>query len=136
MKKFLTAVLIVVGLLTAVVVAAIQTFDGNGRYVMSEFETEDIARQRAIQKAKENAQDKAAVYVKSFCQANGIDLTDDEISAVVHNTIIVDDVQLKQEAADINGERVVIWTATVKATIDTDSIFDFIARAEKARHND
>ncbi|MBR1645429.1 MAG: hypothetical protein IJ685_01505, partial [Selenomonadaceae bacterium] len=74
MKKFfrrtLTALLIVSGLLTVAVVGAeIKMFNGTGKYIMSEFENEEIAQKRAIQKAKEDAQDKAGVFLTSFSKS-------------------------------------------------------------------
>ena len=134
MKKFfrrmLTVLFVVAGLLTAVVVAAVQTFGGQGRYVMSDFDTESIAQQRAIQRAKEDAQDKAGVYLTGFSQSVNAVLTADEISAVTNNIIDIADVQLESKIADADGESVVIWTATIKANIDPDGIFDFIKRDE------
>ena len=136
MKKFFrhmfSALLIVAVLLTAAVVfAEIKMFDGSGRYVMSEFETESIARQRAIQKAKTDAQDKAGVYLTSFSQSVNSRITADEISAVTNNIIDVSDVKVDSKIVDADGEPVVIWTATLKAKIDTDGISDWLKRDDK-----
>ncbi|MBR1646386.1 MAG: hypothetical protein IJ685_06375, partial [Selenomonadaceae bacterium] len=83
MKKFfrhaLTTLIVFVTLLFAVIVgAAVQTFEGTGKYIMSEFETEEIAQKRAIQKATEDAQDKAGVYLTSFSKSVNANLVADE----------------------------------------------------------
>ena len=66
MKKFLAA-LLTAGLMftTSTVNAELKTYTGTDEYVMSEFETIDIAKQRAKQKAERNAQEKAGVYINS-----------------------------------------------------------------------
>ena len=115
----------------SVVVAAIQIFNGTGKYIMSDFETEDIAKKRAIQRAREDAQDKAGVYLTSFSKTENARLTADEISAVTNNIIDISDVEVQSEPFEVNGETGVIWTVTLKATIDPDGIFDFIKRDDK-----
>ena len=133
MKKFFTAALLAGILFFPITgVAEIQTFDGTGKYFVSDFETGEIGQQRAIQKATEDAQDKAEVYLKAFCRMRDIDLTDDEIAAIVHNVIMIDDVHAEKKITDINGDLVIIWTATLKATIDTEAINDYIMRKDKS----
>ena len=137
MKKFfrrtLTALLIVACVLTTVVFAAIQTFNGMGKYIMSDFETEDIAKQRAIQRAREDAQDKAGVYLTSFSKTENARLTADEISAVTNNIIDISDVQVDSKPFEVDGEPGVIWTVTLKATIDPEGIWDFVKRDDKEK---
>jgi len=132
LRRTAATLLIVASLLTAVIVgAAVKIFDGQGRYVMSDFETEAIAKQRAIQRAKEDAQDKAGVYLTSFSRSVDARLTDDEISAVTNNIISVSDVKVDSKIADADGEQVIIWTATLKASIDPDGIFNFLKCDDK-----
>ncbi|MBR1646695.1 MAG: hypothetical protein IJ685_07960 [Selenomonadaceae bacterium] len=133
MKKFFTAALLA-GILffPTTGVAEIQTFDGTGKYFVSDFETGEIGQQHAVIRAKRDACDKAEVYLKAFCQMRDIDLTDDEIAAIVHNVIMIDDVHAEKKITDINGELVLIWIATVKATIDTEAVNKFIMRKDKS----
>ena len=118
---------------TAVVGAAIQTFDGTGKYIMSDFEDTNIAQQRAIQRAKIDAQDKAGVYLTGFSQSVNARLTVDEISAVTNNIIDVFDVDVQAEPFEVQGETGIIWTATLKANIDPDGIFDWLKRDDKEK---
>lgn len=111
MRKFFATVLAVMSVLTATLVgAAVQMFDGEGKYIMSDFEDPTIAEQRAIQRAKENAQDKAGVYLTSFSKSENALLTVDEISAVTNNIIEVSDVDVQAEPFEVKGETGIIYT--------------------------
>ena len=113
-------------LITAIVGAAVQMFDGQGKYIMSDFENHDIAKQRAIQRAEKDAQKKAGVYLTQFSKSVNSELTTDEISAVTNNIIKVSDVNVKPVPFEANGEAGLMYEVTLKATIDTDGIYDFI----------
>ena len=64
-RRGLAALLIVASLLTVVIVgAAVKPFDGVGRYVMSDFENPDIAKQRARQRAEKAAKQQAGIYLR------------------------------------------------------------------------
>ncbi len=64
MKKLLAELLIVAGLLTASVVhAEVRNYTGVGEYYMSDFETPNVAQQRAKQRAEQHACEQAGVYV-------------------------------------------------------------------------
>ena len=136
MKKFfrrtLTALLVfVISIFAVIVGAAVQTFSGTGKYIMSEFENAEIAQQRAIQKAKEDAQDKAGIYLTSSSKSINAHLVADEISAVTNNIIEIYDVDIQSEPFEVKGEPGIIYTVTLKAKIDTDGISDWLKRDEK-----
>ena len=59
--------------------AEIKSYDGVGEYIMSDFETPDVAKQRAKVYAERNAQEKAGVYIKSYTKTENLQLVDDEI---------------------------------------------------------
>ena len=46
--------------------AEIKTYTGTGEYIMSDFETPEVAKQRAKVYAERNAQEQAGVYVNSY----------------------------------------------------------------------
>ena len=135
-RRGVAALLIVASLMTtAIVGAAVQVFDGTGQYIVSTFENPDIARQRASDRAIRDVQKQAGVYLKTFCRANNIELTDEEISAVTNNiTKIVGDVYYDTKAIPVSdNETAMCITATLKTTIDTDGIYDFIKRNDKEK---
>ena len=134
MTNFFTALLVaMVFLAEAVAFAGIKTYEGAGKYIMSDFENQDIAKMRAQQRAERDAQKKAGVYLKAFSRSVNSELTDDEISAVTNNIISVSDVQIKGEPFEVNGEVAIMYKATLKAQIDPNGIFDFIKREDKEK---
>ena len=56
--------------------AEIKTY--TGEYMMSDFETPAIAKQRAKQYAEQNAQEQAGVYVNSYTKVENMQVTSDE----------------------------------------------------------
>ena len=79
-RRALAALLIVASLLTAAIVGAeIKTYTGVGRYVMNDFENQDIAKKRALQRAKESARKQAGVYLTSYSRSVNFRLTDNDI---------------------------------------------------------
>ena len=106
--------------------ATVQTFEGNGQYIMSEFENPNIARMRAQQQAEYDAQRKAGVYLRSFSRSINSKLTDNEISAVTNNIINISDVKIIEETVNIKGKSAKMYKVTLKAMIDTDGIYEFI----------
>ena len=125
MKKFFATLLIVAGF-TAIVYAAVQTFDGAGKYIMSDFENHDVAKQRAQMRAERDAQKKAGVALKIFSRSVNAKLTDDEISAVTNNIISISDLTIEPVPFEVNGVAGVMYTATLKAQIDTDGIYAWL----------
>ena len=99
MRKFLSALIIVVCVLTTAIVGAeIKTYSGTGRYVMSDFENREVAKQRARYRSEKDAQKKTGVYVKSFSRSLNSELTDEQISAVTNQiTSIVGEVKYVYE---------------------------------------
>ena len=131
MKKFLAA-LIIAGnmLLTATVNAEIQTYTGVGEYLMSDFETFDVAQQRAKQRAEQNACEQAGVYVESRTEVQNAQVTRDEIITMTSGILKVTDVQFKREIVDDTKTKI---RATVTANIDSDDINKWLAKDAQER---
>ncbi len=68
-------------MVSSIACAEIMTYEGTGEYVMSDFETPDIAKQRAKVRAEQNAAEQAGVYVQSYTRTiNSIVDTDESDS--------------------------------------------------------
>ena len=111
--------------------AEIKTYEGSDEYIMSEFETIDIAKQRAKQKAERAAQEKAGVFIESNTQVVNMMVTKDEIRTMTGGILKIVDVQydLKPLA---DGKSLII-RATVKADIDSDDIEKWLNRGTDER---
>ena len=132
LRKLLAAGLIAGSLLIAAPVdAEIRTYEGTDEYIMSEFETIDVAKQRAKQKAERAAQEKAGVFVESNTEVVNMMVTKDEIRTMTSGILKVVDVQYK--LTEIAGGKSFIVQATVKADIDTDDVGKWFNRGEGER---
>lgn len=119
--KIIPALIVAINFFVAPIVhAEIKTYTGNGEYIMSEFETLDIAKQRAKQKAERNAQEQAGVFVDSYTKVRNAQITEDEIIAITNGILNVLDVQYKLTPS-ADGKSVTI-VATIQATINSDDV--------------
>ena len=132
MKKFLTALLAAGTLFfSSNVDAEIRTYEGTDEYIMSEFETIDIAKQRAKQKAERVAIESAGVFVESTTEVANSMVTKDEIFTMAGGILKVVDVQYQLNPLD-DGKSLIV-RATVKADIDSDDITKWLNRTQGER---
>ena len=127
LRKILSAALIAGSLFIVTPVdAEIRTYEGTDEYIMSEFETIDIAKQRAKQKAERAAQEKAGVFVESNTEVVNMMVTKDEVRTMTGGILKVVDVQY--QLTPLADGKSLIVRATVKADIDTDDIDKWLNR--------
>ncbi|MBE6094046.1 MAG: tetratricopeptide repeat protein [Schwartzia succinivorans] len=100
--------------------AEVKEYEGFGEYVMSDFETPDVAKQRAKARAEQNAMEQAGVYVESYTKVINAQVTHDEITTMTNGILRVKDTQYKMLPTD-DGKAFLIH-ATIKADIDTDDV--------------
>ena len=95
MKKILGAVL---GMLLFVnpASAEIQTYDGEGVYIMSDFETPEIGKERAKARAERNAQEQAGVWVDSYLKVQNYMVVEDEVINTSSNRLTMKFCQSEQ----------------------------------------
>ena len=132
LRKLLATTLIAGSLFSASTVnAEVKTYTGSDEYVMSEFETIDIAKQRARQKAERNAQEQAGVYISSYSETRDMELVSDEIVTIACGIMSVVDVKYDvQPLADVNG---FVIRATVTANIDTDDVNKWLQKGAQEK---
>lgn len=111
--------------------AEIKTYEGSDEYVMSEFETIDIAKQRAKQKAERNAQEQAGVYISSYSRMKDLELVEDEVVSITCGIMSIVDVKYDVKSLDdVNG---FVIRATVKANIETDDVNKWLERGSQEK---
>ena len=127
MKKFLAVVL--GGLLMANVAnAEVRTYEGVGEYVMSDFETPDIAKQRAKARAEQAAQEKAGVFVKSNTKVVDLQLKSEEIEIITAGVMKVHSVTYDVK----NDSSGFVFVSKVFADIDTAEIEKWLNQNENS----
>lgn len=100
--------------------AEIKIYEGVGEYVMSDFETPDVAKERAKQRAEQNAQEQAGVFVNSYTEVNNLMVTKDEITVITSGILNI--MEVKYDREFLSGEEGTLFRAKIKASIDTDGI--------------
>ena len=130
MKKFfrraLTAIFVFAFMISADVVGAeVKTYTGVGEYYMSDFETPEIAKQRAKQRAERNACEKAGVYVKSFSRTINLELDEDVIETMTSGILKIVDVQYHRENSDNDTT---LFRVTIQAQIDDADIKNWLKK--------
>ena len=112
--------------------AEIMNYDGVGEYIMSDFETPDVAKQRAKLYAERNAQEKAGVYIKSYSRSSNFELVDDEIVTMTSGILKIVNVDYKIVPIEHGG---IMYRATILASIDTDKVNEWINQGAGERES-
>ena len=129
MKKIIF-LLILSFFMTSVTSAEVRTYEGIGQYLMSDFETPEIAKQRAKQRAEQSAQEQAGIFVKSNTKVVNYQLESEEIEVMTAGIMKVHSVEYEKKI-DTDG---FLFTAKVLVDIDTDEIDNWLKKnvAEKS----
>ena len=111
--------------------AEVQTYTGVGEYVMSDFETPDVAKQRAQARAEKNAQAQAGVYVNSYTKTVNSRLAETEVVTITNGVMQVIDVDIK--IIPLESDKGIMYRATVKANIDSDKVDEWLSQGAQIR---
>ena len=133
------AVLLIVAVFftSAIVGAAVQTFDGQGQWQSVEGLDDEslqlIAMERALQDAQHNARQKVIEQLKNLSAARNAIITETEINAVAQNVLeIVGEVHYDKKKVSFGAENpIVLYTAEVKTKIDLNAVAEFIKRDDR-----
>lgn len=106
--------------------AEVREYEGFGEYVMSDFETPDIAKQRAKARAEQNAMEQAGVYVESYTKTVNARVTHDEIITMTNGILKVKDTQY--EMTPIEGGKSFIIKVYIKADVDTEDVMRWLSQ--------
>ena len=106
----------------------IKTFTGTGtgEYIMSDFETQEIGKERAKQNALRNLAEQAGIFLSKY--SNSMNLSKDEINVVSSALLIITDVKYERTILEINGSTVIKWRSTVTAKTNTNGIENWLQR--------
>lgn len=110
--------------------ADVRDYEGVGHYVMSDFETPDVAKQRAKSRAEQSAIEQAGVYVRSYTKTLNAQIVEDEIVTIAGGIIKIKETKYHMEPLSDEGGSFQI-TATVIATINTDEVQKWLNRDSK-----
>lgn len=111
--------------------AEVQSYIGEGEYIMSDFETPEVAKQRAKNRAVQSAQEQAGVYVESFSHMKNFNLLEDEVFTISSGIMKIFDVQYNQNF--LSGDKGIIIRVTLRAEIDSDEMEKWLNKSIEER---
>ncbi len=111
--------------------AEVQTYIGEGEYLMNDFETPEVAKQRAKNRAEQNAQEQAGIYLESYSHMKNFDLLNDEIITISSGIMKILDVKFNQDVV-ADGKGILIHV-TIKAEIDSDNMDKWLNKSIEQR---
>ena len=117
----------------SLVSAEVRTYTGIGEYIMSEYETINIAKMRAKDYAKRNAQEQAGIYLSSYSKQENFHLVKDEIETITANIVDINKVDYKIKPA-VEKDNWYVIESKVEAVIDTDNLNQWLRLADEDRN--
>ena len=101
----------------------------------NEYESQDIVKLRARDKAIKNATKQAGVYLKTYSRSINNELTDDEILAITSNAYeVVGEVRYNRTVKQVTDQiTLIVWEATVDVNVDDGEITKWVKRDDRDR---
>jgi tetratricopeptide (TPR) repeat protein len=96
-----------------------------GTYNMGDGETPQIAEERALTQAKQNAMEQAGTYIESYSETNNFQLTKDEVRVI--SSGIISSIVIDKNRTVEDGGGFQFWVK-IKAVVSTDNIKDMVSR--------
>lgn len=113
--------------------AAKGTFSASGEYLMSDYDTPEIAEGIALDFAKQNAAEQAGIYLESYSRSIDSELDKDEIKTVASSKVEVLTKNITRQPQQ--GGRILL-RADITATVDTSELDNFIAQERAQRQQE
>lgn len=130
MKIFSTTLAALLMIFQTVVFAETGTFSASGEYLMSDYDTPEIAEEIALDFAKQSAAEQAGIYLESYSRSKNFELEDDEIKPVASSKVeVLEKNIIRQSQRD--GR--ILLRADIKATVDTSELDNFIKKEREQR---
>ena len=126
---FITVIL----LFAAVVGAKIQMYTATAEDYANEVESQEISKQRALDKAIKKATKQAGIYLQKYSRSVNSELTEDEITAITSNSWqLVSEPKYSKTIKQLTEETtIIVWTATVEVNVDDAELQNWIKRDDK-----
>ena len=130
MKIFSTTLIALLIIFQTVAFAETGTFSASGEYLMSDYDTPEIAERIALDLAKQNAAEQAGMYLESYSRSVNFNLEVDEIKTVASSKV---EVLEKNISRQFQSDGRILLHADIRATVDTSELDNFIKQEHKQR---
>lgn len=135
-RRNIFAAFVVLGMLFAAVVGAtVKLYTVSAEDYPSEVESQDISKQRALEKAVKKAKKEAGVYLKTYSRTVNSELTDDDIIAITSNSYkIVGEPKFTRDIVKHSDETsIIVWKVNVDVQVDDSEIQSWLKRDDKEK---
>ena len=130
MKIFSTLIIALLIIFQTVGFAASETFSASGEYLMSDYDTPEIAEEIALDFAKQNAAEQAGIYLESYSRSIDSEVDELEIKTVASSKVEVLDKNITRQ--NQAGGRILL-RANIRAAVDTSELDNFLAQTRQER---
>ena len=130
MKIFSTTLVLLLMIFQTVAFAETGTFSASGEYLMSDYDTPEIAEEIALDFAKQNAAEQAGIYLESYSRSENFELEEDEIKTVASSKVEVLEKNISRQP---QRDGRILLRADIKATVDTSELDNFIKQEREKR---
>ena len=113
--------------------AEIQTYTGEGSYIMSEGENLGVAKERAKADAMRNACEQAGPFVESATQVANMMVTKDEITTMTGGIVKLLEDPMYAPLKELDNLEGVLIHVTVKVSIDSDDVLKWLNKTSGER---
>lgn len=83
-------------------------YNGTGEYTMSDYESPNVAEQRALTKAMENVREQAGIFVESYTKMDNMSVSDDMVSMVTIKSLRIVKQSQRKEVGNNGDVRVFV----------------------------
>ena len=130
MKIFSVLTIALLIIFQAVGFAATGTFSASGEYLMSDYDTPEIAEEIALDFAKQSAAEQAGVYLESYSRTVNFELEADEIKTVASSKV---EVLEKNISRQFQRDGRILLRADIRAKVDTSELDAFLQQERQQR---
>lgn len=130
MKIFSTLTIALLMIFQTVGFAATGTFSASGEYLMSDYDTPEIAEEIALDFAKQNAAEQAGIYLENYSRSIDSEVEEDEVKTVASSKV---EVLTKNITRKNQSDGRILLRADIKAKVDTAELDNFLAKKREQR---
>ena len=130
MKIFSASIVALLIIFQSIGFAAVETFSASGEYLMSDYDTPEIAEEIALDFAKQNAAEQAGIYLETYSRTKDFEIDVSEINTVASSKV---EVLTKNITRQPQQSGRVLLRADITTSVDTSELDNFLAQKHEQR---
>ena len=106
----------------SVVSAEKKIYNGTGEYTMSDYETPNVAEQRALMNARNHVLEQAGVFVSAYTRMENMNVTDDNVNMITTKALKITNQSQRKLVMENGDVRIIVEITAEVDTADIDNI--------------